>query len=276
VITAVTAQNTRGVSAWSAVTPELVASQLDAVATDLRPRALKSGMLGNEAVVRIVAERIAAHRLDHYVLDPVMVATSGDVLLEPGAVDCLRSELVPLAGLVTPNLPEAELLLGAVLRSSDEMADAARALVSAGAGAALIKGGHLESQEIVDVLFDGQELREFRRERFATRNLHGTYILVDWGPDFREDHAIAFPKRSGARLTLDIGPMAVDYLLASEGSGYLPHRLVRGHLSRGRLKLVARARRFSVPVAALYPEAREESEFAPILDSLRARVARYA
>jgi DNA-binding transcriptional LysR family regulator len=70
--------------------------------------------------------------------------------------------------------------------------------------------------------------------------------------------------------------MAVDYLLASEGSGYLPHRLVRGHLSRGRLKLVARARRFSVPVAALYPEAREESEFAPILDSLRARVARYA
>jgi hydroxymethylpyrimidine/phosphomethylpyrimidine kinase len=174
VITAVTAQNTRGVSAWSAVTPELVASQLDAVATDLRPRALKSGMLGNEAVVRIVAERIAAHRLDHYVLDPVMVATSGDVLLEPGAVDCLRSELVPLAGLITPNLPEAELLLGAVLRSSDEMADAARALVSAGAGAALIKGGHLESQEIVDVLFDGQELREFRRERFATRNLHGT------------------------------------------------------------------------------------------------------
>jgi DNA-binding transcriptional LysR family regulator len=128
---------------------------------------------------------------------------------------------------------------------------------------------------LIEHLFE-EELVLVSAGRGDARRRMDDYILVDWGPDFREDHAIAFPKRSGARLTLDIGPMAVDYLLSSEGSGYLPHRLVRGHLSRGRLKLVARARRFCVPVAALYPEAREDLEFAPILDSLRARVARYA
>ena len=128
---------------------------------------------------------------------------------------------------------------------------------------------------VIEHLFE-EELVLVSAARGDARRRTDDYILVDWGPDFREDHAIAFPKRSGARLTLDIGPMAVEYLLNNEGSGYLPARLVRGHLSRGRLKLVARARRFSVPVAAIYPEAREEDEFGPILDSLRARVARYA
>jgi DNA-binding transcriptional LysR family regulator len=128
---------------------------------------------------------------------------------------------------------------------------------------------------LIEHLFE-EELVLVSAGRGDARRRTDDYILVDWGPDFREDHAIAFPKRAGARLTLDIGPMAIDYLLSSEGSGYLPHRLVRGHLSRGRLKLVARARRFTVPVGVLYPESREESDFGPILDSLRARVARYA
>ena len=128
---------------------------------------------------------------------------------------------------------------------------------------------------LIEHLFE-EELVLVSGGRGDARRRTDDYILVDWGPDFREDHAIAFPKRAGARLTLDIGPLAIDYVLNSEGSGYLPYRLVRAHLSRGRLKLVARARRFSVPVGALYPEAREESEFAPILDSLRARVARLA
>ncbi len=128
---------------------------------------------------------------------------------------------------------------------------------------------------LIEHLFE-EELVLVSSGRGDARRRTDDYILVDWGPDFREDHAMAFPKRAGARLTLDIGPMAVDYLLSNEGSGYLPQRLVRGHLSRGRLKLVARARRFAVPVGALYPESREESDFGPILDSLRARVARYA
>ncbi len=128
---------------------------------------------------------------------------------------------------------------------------------------------------LIEHLFE-EELVLVTAARRSTRRRTDDYILVDWGPDFREDHAIAFPKRAGARLTLDIGPMAVDYLMTNEGSGYLPHRLVRNHIARDRLKLVARARRFSIPVGVLYPEARDEAEFGPILDSLRARVARYA
>ena len=128
---------------------------------------------------------------------------------------------------------------------------------------------------LIEHLFE-EELVLVTAARRSTRRRTDDYILVDWGPDFREDHAIAFPKLAGARLTLDIGPMAIEYLMANEGAGYLPHRLVRNHLARGRLKLVARARRFNIPVGALYPEARDEEEFGPILDSLRTRVARYA
>jgi hydroxymethylpyrimidine/phosphomethylpyrimidine kinase len=174
VITAVTAQNTRGVTAWRAMDPELVRQQLDAVAEDLRPRAIKSGMLGDERVVCAVADGLVRHRLEPYVLDPVMVATSGDLLLERDAVEAIRTVLLPLALLVTPNLDEAAVLLGHPVRTPDEMAHAARALAGLGSRGALIKGGHLAGPEIVDVLFDGQEIREFRRERIETRNLHGT------------------------------------------------------------------------------------------------------
>lgn len=174
VITAVTAQNTRGVSSWRAMDPDLVRAQLDAVVEDLRPRAVKSGMLGDERVVCTVADGIARQTLTQYVLDPVMVATSGDLLLEAGAVDAVRSALLPLALLVTPNLDETRVLLGEPVRTPDEMADAARALTGLGARAALIKGGHLAGPEVVDVLFDGQEVLEFRRPRIETTSLHGT------------------------------------------------------------------------------------------------------
>jgi hydroxymethylpyrimidine/phosphomethylpyrimidine kinase len=174
VITAVTAQNTRGVTAWRAMDPELVRLQLDAVAEDLRPRAIKSGMLGDQRVVCAVADGLVRHRLEPYVLDPVMVATSGDLLLEQGAVEAIRTTLLPLALLVTPNLDETAVLLGHPVRTPDEMADAARALAGLGARAALIKGGHLAGPQIVDVLFDGKVIREFRRDKIETRNLHGT------------------------------------------------------------------------------------------------------
>lgn len=174
VITAVTAQNTRGVASWRAVDPELVRGQLDAVVEDLRPRALKSGMLGDERVVCTVADGIARQKLTQYVLDPVMVATSGDLLLEPSAIDAIRTTLLPLALLVTPNLDETRVLLGEPVRTPDEMADAARALTGMGARAALIKGGHLAGPEVVDVLFDGGEVQEFRRQRIETTSLHGT------------------------------------------------------------------------------------------------------
>jgi hydroxymethylpyrimidine/phosphomethylpyrimidine kinase len=174
VITAITAQNTLGVTGWQAVPLDLIAAQLDAVATDLRPHAVKSGMLPDASVVRTVAEGLRRHALATYVLDPVMVATSGDPLVEPDAIAAIRAELLPLAALVTPNLDEATILVGTPVRDVDGMALAARTLVSLGAGAALVKGGHLEGPEAVDVLFDGRDLCLHRHPKIHTRNLHGT------------------------------------------------------------------------------------------------------
>lgn len=174
-ITAVTAQNTRGVSRWEAISPELVRAQIDAVAEDLAPAAFKTGMLANAAVASAVAQAIRDHALRNYVLDPVMVATSGDVLLERDAIEVIRRELVPLAALITPNLHEAEILTGEEIADEDAMARAAEILVKdMGAQAALIKGGHLDSGErVVDILYDGN-VRAFRARRLDTTSTHGT------------------------------------------------------------------------------------------------------
>jgi hydroxymethylpyrimidine/phosphomethylpyrimidine kinase len=174
VITAVTAQNTRGVFGVHAVPPEFVRAQIDAVVEDLRPAAFKTGMLANAAIVAEVARAIRAHNLSAYVLDPVMVATSGDRLLDRSAESAVREQLVPLCALVTPNLEEAALLTD---RSGDDeagMRAMAENLVALGAGAALVKGGHMPGEELVDVLFDGRDHRTWRRRRVASRHTHGT------------------------------------------------------------------------------------------------------
>lgn len=174
-ITAVTAQNTKGVSGWEAVSPDLVRAQIDSVAEDLPPAAFKSGMLANAAVASVVAHAIRDHSLRNYVLDPVMVATSGDALFESNTVDVIRRELIPQALLVTPNLHEAAILVGDEIGDEDAMARAAEKIVNdMGAQAALIKGGHLASGDrVVDILYDGN-VRAFRASRLATRNTHGT------------------------------------------------------------------------------------------------------
>ena len=174
-VTAITAQNTRGVSGWEAVSPDLVRAQIDAVAEDLPPAAFKSGMLANAAVASAVARAIRDHSLRNYVLDPVMVATSGDALFESDTVDVIRRELIPQALLVTPNLHEAAILLGAGIDDEDAMARAAEKIVNEmGARAALIKGGHLDSGErVVDILYDGN-VRAFRAARLETTSTHGT------------------------------------------------------------------------------------------------------
>lgn len=174
-ITAITAQNTRGVSSWDAVSPAMVRAQIDAVAQDLFPGAFKSGMLANAAIASAVAAAIRDHSLQNYVLDPVMVATSGDILLEPDAIEIIRRELVPRAALVTPNIHEAAILTGESIDDEDSMSQAAEVLVNdMGAQAALIKGGHLASgNRVVDVLFDG-DIRTFRGQRIETTNTHGT------------------------------------------------------------------------------------------------------
>ncbi|MEO8333372.1 MAG: bifunctional hydroxymethylpyrimidine kinase/phosphomethylpyrimidine kinase [bacterium] len=175
VITAVTAQNTVGVRAWERVSPSLVRAQIDAVAEDLRPAAIKSGMLGDADVVRAVGAGVREHRLSPYVLDPVMVATSGDPLLEADAVEAIASELFPLATVVTPNLDEAALLVGAPVTTVKDMEEAARVMVERfGARAALVKGGHLDGPTLVDVFYDGSVMRRFTHARIGSTSTHGT------------------------------------------------------------------------------------------------------
>jgi hydroxymethylpyrimidine/phosphomethylpyrimidine kinase len=174
-ITAITAQNTRGVASWEPVSVAMVRAQIDAVAEDLTPSAVKTGMIGNAAIASTIAAAIRDHSFQNYVLDPVMVATSGDTLLEQGAIDVIRNALIPLASLVTPNLHEAAILTGEKIDDEDSMAQAAEAIArEMGAQAVLIKGGHLPvGDRVVDILYDG-DVRAFRGKRLETSNTHGT------------------------------------------------------------------------------------------------------
>ena len=174
-ITALTAQNTLGVRAIHGVPPDMLQAQIDAVVEDIGVDAVKIGMLHAPEVVHVVADAIRRHRLPHVVLDPVMVATSGDRLTTEQTVQVLVRELFPLAEVVTPNLDEAALLLGHAIDGVDALDAAARALRNLGAPAVLLKGGHLAGNEVVDVLaqHDGS-LVHLRSPRIATHNGHGT------------------------------------------------------------------------------------------------------
>jgi hydroxymethylpyrimidine/phosphomethylpyrimidine kinase len=174
-IAALTVQNTRGVSGVHAVPVPFVAEQIEALATDLPPAALKTGMLATKELVEGVAAAIARHGWRaHYVLDPVMASTSGHRLLDPDAERAVAERLLPLAAIVTPNLDEAEILVGGKVRDPDAMERAGRTLVSRGAGAALIKGGHLEGSTLVDVLVTSNAAVRYERPKIATTSTHGT------------------------------------------------------------------------------------------------------
>ena len=172
-ITAITAQNTIGVTAVLAVNAKLVGAQIDAIIADIGAHAVKTGMLANAAIIGLVANKIRQHRLKNIVVDPVMVATSGDLLIEKSAVAALRSKLVPLAGVVTPNIPEAEVLTGMKLRSVDEIREAAKRIVQMGAKTVLIKGGHLKGPAM-DIFYDGKNFTALKAPRIRTKNTHGT------------------------------------------------------------------------------------------------------
>jgi hydroxymethylpyrimidine/phosphomethylpyrimidine kinase len=175
VVTAVTAQNTLGVLAWGPLSPDLVVRQIDAVADDLPPLAVKSGMLGSAEVVTAVADAIKRHGLPNYVLDPVMVATSGDRLLDRDAERWIARRLVPLSTIVMPNLDEAATLVEEEVRTPDQMERAGRALLTLGARAALVTGGHLAGDEIVDILVIKEgATRYFAHHRVDTTSTHGT------------------------------------------------------------------------------------------------------
>ena len=173
VLTAITSQNTLGVTDAMELPSSLVSSQMDAVISDIGADAVKTGMLSSSEIIRTVADGVREHRLSSLVVDPVMVAKSGDRLLQKEAVDTLRRVLIPLAMVVTPNVPEAEVLTEREIRDLEDARDAARDLVTMGAKAALVKGGHLQGAS-TDILYDGERFREYTAQRIETASTHGT------------------------------------------------------------------------------------------------------
>lgn len=171
-ITAITVQNTMGVTAVHAVPPEIVAGQIKAVMDDIGPRAVKVGMVNDAATIHAIAHTLREYSLPHLVVDPVMVATSGSRLMQDDAVEVFCHELLPLATLLTPNVPEAEVLSGVTITDKASMDEAAARVLQLGCRNLLIKGGHLAGLK-VDRLY-GEVEREFVAENVATRNTHGT------------------------------------------------------------------------------------------------------
>lgn len=178
VVAAMTAQNTLGVTAVEPVAPGFVAQQLDAVLTDIPPDAIKTGMLLTAGVIEAVAQRLKQHGMRHLIVDPVMVSTSGTVLMNPDAVTLFREKLLPLSSLVTPNIDEAQALTGLKIRSASDMEKAAVEIHKMGAGSVLVKGGHLQERDAIDLLFDGRNFAQLRSPRASTRHTHGTGCVL--------------------------------------------------------------------------------------------------
>jgi hydroxymethylpyrimidine/phosphomethylpyrimidine kinase len=173
-ITAVTAQDTQRVYDFIELTPEFIAKQIDAVMDDIGADAVKTGMLSSASIIDVVADRIERWDVTSLVVDPVMVAKGGDKLLRDDAVEALKTKLLPRALVVTPNIPEAEVLVGRPLPDWDSLREAARELHGLGVANVVIKGGHRVESMATDLLFDGTEFREYTTGRVDTGNTHGT------------------------------------------------------------------------------------------------------
>jgi hydroxymethylpyrimidine/phosphomethylpyrimidine kinase len=223
-ITAVTAQNTVAVIAWEPVSPTLLRAQIDALATDLRPDAVKTGMMGTTALIQVVADAIRHYELTPCVVDPVMVATSGDALLDRDGVSAILDQLVPLASLLTPNIVEASALTGITISDEPAMRVAAKRLVALGAKAVLVKGGHLRADDdapVVDQLYDG-EFTSFTHPRLRTKAMHGTGCTLSAA--IVAQLAIGVPLRDAVRLAIDYVHAAITTAPAlGSGNGPLNH-----------------------------------------------------
>ncbi len=206
VLTAITAQNTRGVTAIENLSPDIIRAQIDAVLSDIAVGAIKIGMVSTVETINTIAEALNRWQRK-VVLDPVMVATSGDSLLQPEAIEALRTQLLPLALVLTPNLPEAALLTGTDIAEDEQaMARQAELLLKFGPKAVLIKGGHGNSALSTDLLFDGSSLQRFDGPRLSTTHDHGTGCTLA--------AAIASGLAKGHDLPTSIGE-AKDYLTAA-------------------------------------------------------------
>jgi len=227
VIAALTAQNTRGVSAVHVPPLPFLRAQIDACFDDFQIHAVKIGMLANADVIHLVADALLQYQPTHVVLDPVMVATSGATLLQPDALQALRERLLPLATLVTPNTVEAELLVGHVIRDGDDAERAAMTLLTQGAGAVLLKGGHLrEGNRVVDRFFDGASSEEYIHPRMSV-DAHGTGCTLA--------SAITAQLCNGLSLA-NACEAGIDYVARGLRQGYAPGRgevLVLDHFGAG-------------------------------------------
>lgn len=173
-ITAVTAQNTLGVASFLALPADVVTAQIEAVVSDIGAHAAKTGMLANAAIVEAVSAAVKALEIPWLVVDPVMVAKGGSRLIDDEAIAAMKVELFPQAFLVTPNVPEAEVLADLTIRTAEDAREAARRIARLGPRAVIVKGGHLPSPRIVDLLYDGHRFVEFTGERVPGSNTHGT------------------------------------------------------------------------------------------------------
>jgi hydroxymethylpyrimidine/phosphomethylpyrimidine kinase len=200
VITAVTAQNTVGVTKILELPPSIIEAQIDAVVQDIDCDAVKTGMIANAAIIEVVAAKIRQYKLRNLVVDPVMVAKSGDLLLRKSAIAALRSRLLPLATVVTPNIPEAEELTGLTMRNQQAIREAARRICGMGTESVVIKGGHRRGPA-VDLLYDGKKFTEFTSPRIKTRHTHGTgctfsaAVAAHLAQGFELEKAVALSKR---------------------------------------------------------------------------------
>jgi hydroxymethylpyrimidine/phosphomethylpyrimidine kinase len=231
--TALTAQNTVAVNGILEVPPEFVIAQIEAVASDIGIDAAKTGMLASAEIVEAVAKAIEVHEIDRLVVDPVSVSKHRDQLLKDDALDALKGRLFPLASVITPNLYEAGLLLGADVTSADEMKDAARSLKELGPTAVLVKGGHLEGSRAIDVLWDGTEMLEIEGPRYETKDTHGTGCALSAAIAARLAHgdnardAVTFAKnfvsgaiKHGLRIGHGYGPVNPGWNLPG-AAGYV-------------------------------------------------------
>lgn len=225
VITALTAQNTRGVQGVHEVPAEFVTAQIESVFSDLNVDAVKIGMLGNAGIVEAVANGLDSYSLDNVVLDPVMVAASGDPLIADEAVDAMVAMLVPRALLITPNLPEAARLLETgMAEDEDEMVDQAMALFDLGPRAVLLKGGHGQGTESVDIYFDGDEPVRIAGRRIATPNTHGTGCTLSSAIAAGLAHGFGLLRAVGhAKAYISAAIAHADELAVGTGAGPVHH-----------------------------------------------------
>ncbi len=229
-ITAVTSQNTLGVTYVEEMSGRSVESQIDAVLSDMGADAVKSGMLFSENIIKAAASALERHKAANYVLDPVMVASSGARLLKSDAVRALVSTLFPLACLVTPNVPEAEVLAGIKITGGKDAEEACRIIKKTGPGAVLIKGGHFNGESSDDILFDGENYRVYRAERIDTKNTHGTgctysaaiasFLALGFGlydAVGRAKKYVSAAIESGAHMNIGKGAGPVDHFFGARG-----------------------------------------------------------